>query len=629
MLIGLGIGGCSQPLFPGHELSTSALAMFAPGPSSSGQQERIGNARLLEAFRSPEARVRVDALGAWAKGQGEEFPSPVRDLVRDPDAGVRAAAIQAIARRRPPGAERLLTVAVEDQALQVRMAAIAALGEVGGPKARAVLERSLTDRGELVRKAAVSALARLGAEELVLRAKEDPSWRVRLEVAKALGQYRDRSGADAAGRLLSDPSPEVQLQVLSSIGDWPLRQSGPILLEALGKDAYQTRRTATRQLSALWSPAAEFPVDGRLEQRKEALKGLHERFQREVGFVDPNVLAAPGRQSGAGRGVTVRPEDLAEVERLVEQLSDGGAPSATHDDALKRLEQLGPRLVGALEQLASQRQRALPEAIYRDLLARRDPAFAALERLQSEDVPARRQAAERLVELSRERPLGRLATMRLAEVVVRELDPLVWRSVLVAVGPDGSEPTIRLAYTAIGHRAAEVRRRACEHLAAHPSPSHAEVLLRALEDANPAVAGTAARALGALGRLEDTEPLKRLLGSANETLRVEAATALAQVGDPSGPAGLERLAYSRDPAIRRQVAIAMGKVGDPTFAPTLVRLLDDQYAIRLAALESLPNVAGYGPERSEIPSSSNLAEQIGFWKRAVRGRGPSAAGGRQ
>ncbi len=62
---------------------------------------------------------------------------------------------------------------------------------------------------------------------------------------------------------------------------------------------------------------------------------------------------------------------------------------------------------------------------------------------------------------------------------------MVWQNVLTAVAAEGSEPAIRLAYTAIGHPAAEVRRRACEHLAAHPSPAHAEVLLPALQDANP------------------------------------------------------------------------------------------------------------------------------------------------
>jgi HEAT repeat protein len=340
------------------------------------------------------------------------------------------------------------------------------------------------------------------------------------------------------------------------VGHWPLRQSGPILLEALASETYQTRRAAAEGLARLWPPAADFAVDAAPQQRAEALARLHERYGREVGFADPEVLAGAQRVSNAGGDEKVWLEALAEVERLA-----------------------------------------------------------------SDDVRARRRAAERLAELARQRTLGRPVALRLAEAMTREADPLVWRSVLMAVASDGSEPADRLAYLAIGHPASEVRRRACEHLAAHPSPSHAKVLLPALEDANPAVAIAAVRALGASGGLEDTGPFRRLLGSPNEAMRVEAATSLAQLGDPSGAAALERLAHSRDPSIRRQAAMAMGRVGDPVFAATLVGLLEDQYAIRLAALESLPKVMGQPGSGLESPPPGGTAEQVEFWRRAILQRG--------
>jgi len=557
LLIGLAAAGCSsQPAAAWHGLSVPAIAMLPPGASSSDAARAKEDPRLSDALKSPDAAVRADGVKAWAEGRGEISSAVLAQLARDPDLRVRMATIQAVARRRPAGCEPLLIAAVGDRDVQVRLAAIAALGELGGAQSQAVLRQSLADRGEMIRKAAVSALAASGGEDSVIRAKDDPSWRVRLEVARALALYRDRQAAAAAVQLSSDPSPAVQQQVLASVGQWPLRQSGAILLEALGKETYQTRRAAAQQLAALWAPAAEFPVDGNPQQRAEALARLQERFRREIGLVDPGVLAEAGQQADAGRDARVSTEAVAEVERLA-----------------------------------------------------------------SDDVRVRRRAAERLAELARDRGPGRPATLRLAEAMAREADPLVWRSVLTAVESDGSEPAIRLAYMAIGHPAAEVRRRACEHLAAHPSPRHAEVLLPALEDANPAVAIAAARALGATGRLEGTEPLKRLLGSGNETLRVEAATSLAQLKDPSGAAALERLAYSRDPSVRRQVAIAMGRAPDPTFAPTLVRLLDDQYAIRLAALESLPNVIGHGEPGLESPPPASVADQVEFWKKTARQRG--------
>ncbi len=68
--------------------------------------------------------------------------------------------------------------------------------------------------------------------------------------------------------------------------------------------------------------------------------------------------------------------------------------------------------------------------------------------------------------------------------------------------------------------------------------------------------------------------------------------------------------------IRRQVAATMGQVGDPSFAPTLVRLLDDQHNVRLAALEALPKVVGSG---NGVPAG-DLGEQIEYWKRTVAAR---------
>ncbi len=72
------------------------------------------------------------------------------------------------------------------------------------------------------------------------------------------------------------------------------------------------------------------------------------------------------------------------------------------------------------------------------------------------------------------------------------------------------------------------------------------------------------------------------------------------------------------PASRRQVAVAMGDVPDPTFAATLVRLLDDQYSIRLAALESLPKVVEREPAEASAAASLNVEDRVAYWKRTVR-----------
>jgi len=484
---------------------------------------------------------------------------------------------------------------------------------LGGPEARAALETRLSDRGELVRAAVVSALAACGAEQSVVKAKADKSWRVRLEVARALARYPTRRGAALARELIDDPSSMVRSQTVASLAEWPVQHAGPVLLAAMGQTAYRTREAAAEQLALLWPPAAEFPVDGPPERRADALHELERLFREQVGFVDPEVLAAAAVGPPA---VSLAPERIADAERLVRDLSDPGVPEPVRRRSVAMLRGFGPGLVGALGQLALDRGQTLPEAVYREVLPDCDPAFEVLNRLASRDVSVRRRAAEELVGLTRTRPLGRLAVARLASSAVTETDQLVWQNVLTAIADDPSEPASRLAYVAIGHPSPEVRRRACEYLAAHcgQNQQHVKVLLPALGDESDLVVRAAVRALGASGRMDDTQPLRQLLLARNELVRLEAATALCRLGDPSGPPGLERLSQSADRAVRRQVAVAMGEIGDPTFVASLIRLLEDHHSVRLAAMKALPEVVGYDVAEAASPPVSTFAERLELWR---------------
>jgi HEAT repeat protein len=594
--------------------------------------------RFVAALHSRAANVRLEGLRAWAEGRGGELPNDAVDLRADPDPRVRAAAVQALARRRHPQAHRYLAAALRDNELTVRTAAIAALGEVGGSEARPALQTLLEDQPEAIRAAAVSALAQSGAEQVVLGAAGDRSWRVRLKVAQALAAYADHDAAAVARQLLEDPSPVVQREVVVALAEWPLQRAGPILLDALGSRSLVTRQAAAEKLSARWPPAKDFPIDAPPERQAEALKELRGRFQGQFnpgGGTPPapgagDRLAIPataaGCQGSASRAptegwsghrpATVSPRLLGRLELLVRQQD------------ISALIDFGPGLVEGLEQLVFDRQQLLPEAIYREVLPRYAPAFAALDRLASADVLQRRDAAGKLAELARQRPLGRLAVARLAELAVAESDELVWQGVFSALADDASEPSIRLAYAAISHPSAEVRRRACEHLAAHPHPAHAKMLLPALEDQHEAVVCAAVRALGATGRLDDTEPLRWLLRTTSQDVRLETARALIRLGDPTGKAALERLAYSADPKVRYRAAVAMGETAESAFTPTLIRLLDDRPAVCRAALEGLPKVVGRDASASkEEQAPATTSERVRRWKQWFDGRRDVAPGG--
>ncbi|MBN2473474.1 MAG: HEAT repeat domain-containing protein [Pirellulales bacterium] len=558
------------------------------------------NPRLTDALKNPAPIVQIEALRAWAQSRGEAMPETIDELLEASDPKLRAETLLALAKRGDPRAPAHLAAALQDYDYRVRVAAIAGLGELGGERARATLEGLLTQRTERIRAAAVAALARLGAKQTVLGAVEDESWRVRTRVAQALARWPDREGAAAADRLLADHSTQVQQEVVRSLQAWPLARAGPVLLAAMDSQSLAVRDAAAGQLTGRWPAAGEFSAKASAERRAAMLADLHQRFRRQFGSIDRDALAAAGRHESSAEKLT--PQQVAEVERLLGQQD------------IESLVHFGSGLVETLEQLAFDRRQVLPEAVYRHVLPRYDPAFGVLDRLTSAELAQRRRAADELAGLAKHGPLGRLALARLSQLVVAEPDQLVWRSVLMAVSGDPREPAIHMAYAAIGHPVPEVRRRACENLAAQPLPEHAAVLLPALEDPNHSVCCAAVRALGRAGRMENPEPLRRLLLSTNEELRLETALTLARLGDPAGGAELQRLAYHPDPTIACRVAEAMGETGDASYLPMLIQMLDGRASIARAALQHLPKLVGRDVSLGGDYGPASTSERIRRWK---------------
>jgi HEAT repeat protein len=572
--------------------------------------EPADDPRMLAALRSTSAEVRLEAVRAWSAGHRGILPKEVADACNDGDSRIRATAVQAVAIRQHPHAREYLNDALQDSELAVRLAAIAALGQWGDGQSRALLAELLKDHSEGIRAETVSALAHAGAEAAVLSAAGDASWRVRLKVAQALEAYCDRDGAAAARKLLDDPSAEVQRRMVLALAKWPLEQAGPLLLEALGKPAYSTRKTAATQLALRWPPAGEFPVHDLPLRRAKALDELTMRFRQQ--FAAPDRIAAGDHVIPASAVLQQKadPATLARVEQLLRQ------------QQISQLAQVGPGLVAALEQLALDDKQLLPESVFHEVLPGCDEVFAALDRLASADVAERRRAAEALLTLAAKQPLGRLAMARLSNLALAETDMLVWRSILEAVAGDGSEPALRMAYAAVGHASPEVRRRACEHLAAHPAAANVKFLLPALHDSDQAVVIAAVRALRAVGTLDDTQPVRQLLSADNEELQREAAVALVSLHDAAGNAALERLAYSSDPQSRTATARALGQLADPAFTAILIRMLDDPYvSVSRAALSSLPQVVGRDEGQVGDGPAAGTPEQVRRWKKWFEAKG--------
>ncbi|HVA49429.1 MAG TPA: HEAT repeat domain-containing protein [Pirellulales bacterium] len=569
--------------------------------------------RFVSAVKSPVAAARLAAIRGWLRPGTAALPEAAADLRTDPDHRVRAATLGAMAARHHPFALDAARGGLTDYRLEVRLAAVAALGQIGGKEAQQALE-GLERESEVIRAAAVGALAKLGARDRVWAAAESPSWHVRQSVAAALVHWPDAGGALLARRLLADASIEVEKEVLATLAKWPLEVAGPVLLEAMGGNAYMARKSAAAQLAERWPPAREFTADAPGERRTAALSQLRQQWSGQFGIASLESMVPRGTEHSAVE-VPLVPERIERARQIVQRLQQASPTGAAASEALGELAGFGPDLPRVLGQIVDEGRVVLPDAVYRQVLPKFGGQYEVIDRLLSTDVQQRRRAAGSLAAAAEQGPLNSVIVARLAELGTAEPDSLVWTGMLRAVAKDGREPAVRLAYAGLGHRAAEVRREAIEYLAAHSSPAHAPLILPALKDKNQAVVSAAVKALGHPGMLVDAGPLERLLVTNDRALRLALAESLIALGAPSGPQTLELLAHDTDIGTRRKAAQLMGSVGDRRYTETLIGLLDDTLGVRTAALASLPKVVGRDvAERPDDPPTSTL-DRVERWKR--------------
>lgn len=581
--------------------------------------------RFAAALDSPAANVRREALFALCNPRFGPLPANIVRYVGDVDSSVRRAALLTLTLRRHPEALELLHQALQDQDLLVRLCAVGDLGRLGGAGAANELHQLTSSKAEIVRATAATALIQLGDEQIVSLAEADKSWRVRRTLVPLLDRPQEPRPTALAERLVEDSNFEVGRPAIEAVGRWPLTDCGPILLNAMDSRGYQTRKAAAQRLATLWPPAAEFETEAIAARRAVQIADLRQKWQAQMGAGMPNATLpiAGNANPPPSKVATTVPtaQQRSDVERLLHQF---GGPSTTADraDAVRRLIAIGPALPTILAQIAESNGSPLPEVVYRQVLPPIDPTFAMLDRLASDDLRDRRSAADSLAaqtaaaaKAGLQNPLGELAIARLCELTIRESDPLVWSSVLAALADDPRDAATQLAYAGLSHPSPEVRRLACEHLAAHPDVRHGPLLVKSLTDSNPTVVEAAVRAIGRMPSLGDPRPLEAILDTPDHVLRVEAAESLAMLGFPSGVAALERLAYDSAPQVRRMAAVAMGRAADRTFVPVLIHLLDDRPEIARAALASLPRAAGHDlPLANSSAGAGQQSVQQASWQ---------------
>jgi HEAT repeat protein len=588
------------------------------------------DACLIYAINRERKELAAHTVGGLidAKKRDAQFPSTVLNCRVDPDFSVRRTFIDWLGRARPVGAFDLLKTQAESAEAGLRQAALESLGQLHTDAARAEIKSQVEKTRDTLRAAAVRALASWGIEE-VAHYTHDRSQAVRVAVAGELGKQATLDSAVLLMALVVDNDGDVQLAAVEAVKPWPDELAFPLLLHAMRDSSAKARLASFSQLSQRRKVDIDYRFDGPPDQRQAAVNAVAAAVGSSLSYLDQLLRREPRAVSQADKLRT------AEIREHLATLIENPSDSAPATAAREWLTGIGPKDLPLVETFLKQPTKASPEAIYRDVLPRISPIYAALIDLENSDLTVRRRGARALADRGQAASLSRPVLARLQERLYHETDELVWRGAMLAISSDSTDECAQIANLAQHQQSAEVREMGCEFLARHGQPAYAVWLLDLLDDRDRSVKLAAIRALGNCGnqvavrglkpdKARNASPnLRTLLSSADAGVRFAAAVSLCRLGTPEGTQELVRLSYHSSPDTRAQAVKEMGLSGQTRFVSHLVGLgwTERNSQVRQAILDSLDRLVPEENRPRALGETPSPDAKIKCWVQWLQQRG--------
>lgn len=207
--------------------------------------------------------------------------------------------------------------------------------------------------------------------------------------------------------------------------------------------------------------------------------------------------------------------------------------------------------------------------------------------LRGKDVPLRRNAAARLVEL----PRG--AATRLSLALLADADPVVRVAAARAATVFENAAAAPQLLPWLSESESTLRLVAAEFYAHVPFAAAIPALGRLLADPDPALRARAATALGASADASAVLPLIGRIDDVDATVRIAVARALGRLRQPSAVTALAGRAQDARSDVRREVLAALAELRDVRAIPTLALALRDPEAdVRASAAVALLALPG-------------------------------------
>ena len=611
-------------------------------------------------LESRDAKLRLAAVCVWRDNAPKKSPDPMQQQQNratlpdqvimccgDPNMAMQEAALLAIARWQHPRAMQCLDLGLRSPKATVRCAAIRGLAVMQTNEATAMLFPLINDQSMAIRAEVVTAMGQLGLLDNVYQASDDPGWEVRKAVARELAKSDNVKSHAIAQKYLNDPSTQVQMATLESLGHWHSASTAPLLFEAMGGNALDTRNLATEMLARYWEPARQYVTNGRTEMRKQHYAQLTTQFQQDMqsGALQVSMTEQPRQVSQETQQVSVASRgDDGRVRTLLTQLQQPGTQQQLQN-IVDGLINMGPPALPVFEQIAVTEGRMLPPVVYRQVLPGLDSLFAVSAKLESNDANQRRATVAELVGETKFGDVSPLLYKQLANHVARENDEIVlqrlwdfadqhanklaqldleWQGDI----PKNSETQQyqqmlvmslaafrkNLRDGSLAQMSPELHRRVCLHLQEYGQAEDVPALLVEINHPSTSVSRAALQTLAKLGNIEHAANVRLLLTHSQPLVAVDAALALDRWGDPTGANALERLAVSGDRTTKLAVVQGVKKNLNRKYVPMLIRLLDESGTIRQEALDALPLAAGHDILPPQEMAYYSVQERVALWK---------------
>lgn len=207
------------------------------------------------------------------------------------------------------------------------------------------------------------------------------------------------------------------------------------------------------------------------------------------------------------------------------------------------------------------------------------------------------------------RAIVELKDPRTVDLLLRALedpDPALQGGAATVLGQLGDRRAAPPLIDLLQKGSPEIQERAAEALGSLGVADAVEPLIKSLEEGSPGVRVAAARALGRVKDPRGRQPLIAALEKGQPELRQAAAMGLGELADSAAVAPLISPLRDESAETRAAAAIALGKIGDKAAVePLLARLGDTSDDVRAAAAIGLGRLGGGGPQLVSLLTDSS------------------------